>query len=477
MITISHLRDHLDRLGGGARRRWQALGRWVDERLGREEFARLDPVSQGFKPDAVAIEEAPVSLSANVALYTALTLLVVAILWSIFGYVDRIVVAPGKVATRTPMIVMQPFTTSRILQIGIKAGDHVRKGQVLVKFDPAFAQADVASLQQKVATLTVQTERLEAQLAGTPFAARAGDSVERLTQVQIFDQETSDYKAEVDQRDSRLRQIDSQIRMNEGILPGIRSQLEMANRMVTIQQSLRAQKAAAELDVMRAESGAIDSDLKLKNTLGEIAKLGGQRAETLQERRAYIDKWRSDHNQQLVRARQELAESAETLNKANRMRDFSEIVSPVDGTVLEVADRSVGSVLREAETLVTLVPDDAALYVEANVPSRDVSYVKVGDSVRIKLETYPFQRFGTINGILDVISADSIPQKRDDVESQLVYRVQVRIADPLSSIAERDMQIRPGLVASAEIKTGKRSIASYILHPILRTADESLREP
>ncbi len=476
-MSDAGLRASMEKLEDRVQRYWRGLGDWVDRRFGDEEFRRDDEAAHGFKPDAVAIEEAAVPLSAHAALYVLAGLLVIAILWAIFGAVDRIVVAPGKVATRTPLLVMQPFTTSRILQIGAKAGDHVRKGQVLVVFDPAFAQADVASLQHKVESLTAQTARLEAELTGRPFAARPGDSVERFTQAQIFDHEISDYQAELKQRDSRLQQVESQIRVDQASLPGIRSQLEMAHRMVTIQQSLRAQQAAAELDVMRAQSGEIDSDLKLRNTMGDVTKLEAQRTETQHERQAFLDKWRSDRNQQLVQARQDLAESSETLSKAHRMKDLTEIVAPVDGVVLEVADRSVGSVLREAETLVTLVPDGADLYVEANVPSRDVSYVKVGDLVRVKLETYPFQRFGTVNGRLDVISADSIPLKQGDAQSELVYRVQVRITDSLHDLAGRGIHIRPGLVASAEIKSGKRSVASYVLNPILRTADESLREP
>jgi multidrug efflux pump subunit AcrA (membrane-fusion protein) len=101
----------------------------------------------------------------------------------------------------------------------------------------------------------------------------------------------------------------------------------------------------------------------------------------------------------------------------------------------------------------------------------------VGDIVRVKLETYPFQRFGTVNGRLDVISADSIPLKQGDAKSELIYRVQVRITDRLHDLAGRGIHVGPGLVASAEIKSGKRSVASYILNPILRTADESLHEP
>jgi len=470
-------RTPMEKLEDGARRSWRSMENWVDARFGDEEFHYDHKLAHSFRPDAAAIEEAPVPLSAHATLYVVLALLVLAILWAIFGSVDRIVVAPGKIATRTPLLVMQSFTTSRILQTNVKAGDHVRKGQVLVVFDPAFAQADVASLQHKVETLTAETARLDAQLAGTKFSARPGDGREWQIQAQIFDQEMSDYQAELKQRDSRLTQIDSQLRADETSLPGIRSQLAMANRVVEIQQSLRAQQAAAELDVMKAQSSAVDTQLRLTNTLGDEKKLAGQRTEIVHERQAYLEKWRSDHNQKLVQARQDLAEASETLAKAHRMKDLTEIVAPANGTVLEVADRSVGSVLREAETLLTLVPDGADLYVEANVPSRDVSNLKLGDPVRIKLESYPFQRYGTANGVLDVVSADSVALKQNDDKSSMVYRAQVRISDDLKTLSARGIHIRPGLVASAEIKTGKRSIISYILDPILRTADESMREP
>lgn len=466
-----------ERIKGIAKKRWADMENWVDRRFGDEEFAWDAKLAQSFRPDAAIIEEAPVPVSSRATLYIALTLLVVAILWSIFGSLDRIVVASGKIVTRTPLLVMQPFTTSRVLQINVQAGDHVRKGQVLARFDPAFAQADVASLRHKVDALSAQAERLEAGMIGAPFAAKPNDARERFIQAQIYQQDMSSYEAEIKQRDSRLAQIDSQIAVDKASLPGISTQLDMANKVVEIQERLRAQAAAANLDVMRAVNAYIDAQLKLKNTEGDLTKLAGQRAEIAQEKQAYLEKWRIDHNQQLVQTRQDLSEAGETLNKAVRMHELTEMTAPVGGTVLEVADRSTGSVLREAETLLTLVPDGADLYVEANVPSRDVSYLKVGDVVRVKLEAYPFQRFGTANGVLSVISADSVPLKTDDAKSELVYKAQVRITDRPKGLAVRGIHVRPGLVASAEIKTGKRSIASYILNPVLRTADESMREP
>lgn len=439
--------------------------------------AAFDRLANGFKSDAAAIEEAPVPVSAHAALYVFLTLLALAVLWSVISRVDRIVVAEGKVATRDPMLVMQPFTTSRIVSIDVQAGDHVAKGQVLARFDPVFAQSDVATLEQKVASLTAETDRIEAQLAGRVFTLHPGDGPERATQAQIYAQEMSNYQSETSQRESQLGQIDSQVRANRDVLPGIRAQVGVANQVMAMQDRLRREQAAATLDVLRAQSSLIDSNNRLRNTEGEIQRLSSQRGEVEHERAAFIEKWRADHNQRLVEARQQLAEATETLNKAQRMRDFTEIAAPVDGTVQAVADRSIGSVLKEAETLVTLVPDNAALYVEAMVASRDVSYLKLGDTVRVKLESYPFQRFGTANGVLTEISPDSIAQKDEGEHTHTVYRVQVRLTDRLTDLTARGIRLKPGLVASAEIKTGRRTIASYVLDPVLRITDESLREP
>jgi HlyD family secretion protein len=450
------------------------------QRARANDNARIDPAleraANEFQSDAAAIEEAPVPLSAHAALYVLLILLVSAVIWSVIGKVDRIVVAPGKIATQTPMLVMQPFTTSRVVEITVKAGDHVKKGQLLVRFEPTFAQADVATLDQKVASLSAEVERLEAQLANRNFTAGPSDPPERITQAQIFAQEANDFQAELNQRDSRLAAYQSQIVTDEQAIPGVRQQLGMAQRVVDMYDRLQRQKAAATLDILRSQNSLIDAQLRLRNLEGDRDKLMQQRAETLHERQAYLEKWRSDHNQSLVEARQKLAEAAETLNKANRMHELTAITAPFDATVQEVADRSIGSVVREAETLVTLVPDNADLYVEANVPSRDIGYLKMGDTVRVKLESYPFQRFGTIKGVLTVINPDSTPLDDKD-PSRRIYHVQVRLTENPASLAARNIHLKPGLVVAAEIKTGDRSIASYVLNPVLRISDESLREP
>jgi HlyD family secretion protein len=459
-----------------ARHGWSWLGLWIERRIGGPSAA--DPsVVHAFKPDAAAIEEAPIPISANSALYVILTLLLVAVLWSIFGTLDRVVVAQGRVVTTQPMIVMQPFTTSRVLGVHVKPGDRVRKDQVLVSFDPAFAAADEATLAQRVRALAAEIDRIDAELSGErSFAAGVDSNPEQRAQAEIFAQRMSQFAAEIAVRDSRQRQVEAQIESDRQNAEGLRRQLELARRVADIRRELLAKDAGSALESMVAEKEAIEAELRLQYVVGNQDKLRQQRAEVLAERQSFIDGWRGALNERLAAAAKEAAEAGETLNKARRMKDFAQLVAPVDGVVLELADISEGSVLREATTLVTLVPADAQLTLEANILSRDVGFVAVGDPVRVKLEAYPFQQYGTLEGHLDLVGPDSVPLTEND-RTSVVFPASIDLAATVGNASAQGIRLRPGLVATAEIKTGVRSIASYILDPILRTRDESMREP
>lgn len=479
-IDVIKVRTAAERVGKAL---WEQL-EWLRARLERAWEAaaqrRADAndrnLDHAFQPDAAALEEAPISLSLNTALYVVLAVLGIALIWSIVGSVDKVVVADGKVATKTPLVVMQPYTTSRVMRLAVEAGDHVRKGQVLAAFDPAFARADVHSLAMKEATLTAKVARLQAQLDGDPFPVGPGADAAKRTEAQIYQQETATYTAELAKFTSQIQGLQSQIEADQQNISGLQEQLVMAKKVVGIRRYLLKEKAGAPLDVMVARSNQIDIANKLAASTGEEKKLEQERDGAVSQRDSFISQWRSDHNEKLVSARQDLSEAQDSLAKARKISDFTNMVAPLDGTVLEVADRSVGSVLQGSETLMTLVPDGAKLYVDADVSTRDIAEVKVGDKVQVKLQAYPFQRYGTVTGRLVSLGADSVPVKAGAGTRQ-VYHAQVVIDDAPSKLASRGIHVRPGLVADADITTGSRSIISYILDPLLRTAHDSMREP
>lgn len=453
------------------RRGFSGLSRWIDARFGGEESLAND-----FKPDADAIEQQPLPVSTHAALYAVVALIAMAILWAFLGSLDRIVVARGRVVTAAPLIVMQPFITSRIAKIHVKAGERVTAGQLLISFDPAFARADEASLRQKDRALAAEITRIGAELDGRDFPLPTDAGAELRAQAELFRQRRSQLSAELAVRDSRLEQIATRTASEERNIVGLADQFVLAQKIAGMREELETKGAGSTLQTMIAKKEEIDFDLRLKTATAERDKLIQERAEVTAERRSFLDRWRADLNQRLVSARQEAAQTRESLAKASRLNELTELRAPVDAVVLELADRSEGSVLREAETLITLVPDDAELKVEAGILSRDVGYVKLGDPVRVKFEAYPFQQYGTLEGVLEVVSPDSLPLKEGD-RSQVIFQARIRLDETAGSVSRLGIRLRPGLVATAEIKAGERSIASYIVDPIVKTADEGLREP
>jgi HlyD family secretion protein len=462
-----------NRFAAGASRRLAEMSFWVERRIGG---AAEDRAVHAFKPDAASVEEAAIPISAYSALYVVIVLLVVAVLWSIFGTLDRVVIAQGRIVTTQPVIVMQPFSTSRILEIHVQPGDRVSKGQSLISFDPAFADADEAALAQKLRTLSAEIARINAELAGDRFSADADSDAERRAQAELFAQHVAQFAAEMAVRDSRQKQVEAQIETDRQNLEGLRRQSELAKRVAEIRRDLLAKEAGSALESMVAEKDAIEAELRLQFAVGNHDKLQQQRSEILAERRSFVERWRGTLNERLVAATREASDASENLNKARRLKDFAQLTAPVDAVVLELADVSEGSVLREATTLLTLVPIDAELRLEANILSRDVAFVAVGDPVRVKLEAYPFQQYGTLDGRLALVGPDSLPMTENE-QTHVVFPASVDLGDTLGVASAQGIRLRPGLVATAEIKTGVRSIASYVLDPIVRTRDESMREP
>lgn len=464
------------------------------------------------KSEAAIIEEAPVRLPSHIILYVIVGFIFFGLMFCIFGSVDRIVVATGKVTTRSPLVVLQPYSTSRISKIHVRPGDVVKKGQVLITFDPTFSNADEAALKQRVDSLASEISRIRAELSGSkeftidgaknlslqamgPGTAMTNSSyliknsvdVSKKTingtaydpffvQSQLFNQRRAQHASDISERDARIKQLDVQIAERKESLSQLRRQVDISLNILEIRRRLEAGGAGTRLEAVLAERENINQDLKLKSVISDLDKLQQQKMEYLSERSSYSSKWFSELSEQLSKDMKDWTAASQEYQKARRMRDLSDMRAPMDGVILEISDRSEGSVLREAETLLTLVPANAVLLVDANISSRDIGYVKAGYSVQVKLEAYPFQQFGTIDAQLVEISPDSIVEKDGD-KTNTVFHTQIKLNDSLVGLLKRGIKLHPGLIVTADIKTGRRSIISYLSDPIIKTANEGLREP
>lgn len=432
-----------------------------------------------FLPDGEAIEQAPQPWLARSTLYLLAGLLVAAVLWSALSQVDRVVTAGGRLIATAPTIVTQPLETAIVRSIDVTAGDVVKAGDRLATLDPTFAAADLADLTGRLASLDAHIARLRAELDGSVYLAATGDA-DAAMQAVILERRRAEYRARLTALEEKAAQLRASLATSRRSQAGLAERLTVIEEVESIRRQSQERQTGSRLTWLEArnERLRVRDDLaamqdREREAMHELAGVEAERA-------AFVDEWRRKATEDLVEQSRQRTTLVEQIAKAERRRSLVTMTASVDAVVLEVAKRSVGSVIKEAEPLVTLVPSDVPLEVEVDIPSRDVGLVRVGDTVRVKLDAFPFQRHGTLTGEVRTISADAFQRETKDGGKDAgtaVFRARVRLtATHLDGVPE-NTRLSPGMVAAAEIRIGTRSVLSYFLYPVVRALDESIREP
>ena len=373
--------------------------------------------------------------------------------------VDIVVSGTGRLAADAPTIVLQPMQLSLVREIKVKPGDAVRKGDVLATLDPTFAQADRTALTVQRDALVAKRARIEAELNGTPFAE--GNALEAT----LFRQRQSQYAARLAEFDGKIASKLSDIAAADQNRESLAHQLSVAREVEAMRESLFRGQTGSKLNYLESQAARMrtERDLRSADTLLNDARQAERSLRA--DRQEFADAWRRDLLETLVKVRADVASVDESLVKATRLTDLVALTAPEDGVVLDVAKRSVGSVLHEAEPLVTLVPADTPLIADIAIGSADVGYARAGDTAVVKVDAYPYQRFGMVAGRLRSVGEDSF--NGGDAH---YHRGQV-------ALEKTALRLIPGMTVTAEIKVGTRSVISYFLYPITRALTESIREP
>ena len=434
-----------------------------------------------FQSDAVEVEERAPPRIARVTLYSIVALIIAAVAWASFSSVDIIVTAPGKLISTRPNIVVQPLETSIIRDIHVKVGDFVKSGQPLATLDPTFSQADVDQLRTRVVALDAAIKRLNAEMSGGEFIlTNSGNSEEEL-QHRLFVERKAFYETSLRNYDAQVASARANLSTNKAEEKLLTQRLENLNSIETMRSSLMEKEVGSRLNFLLSKDARLEVENNLARASGNAIDFEHRIEKAQADRQVFIDDFRRTAYQDLVDTVAKRNSSAEDLRKAELRRRLIVLTAPTDAVLLEIANRSVGSVAREAETLFSLVPRDVPLQAEIKVEGKDIGRVEVGQSVRLKFDAFPFQKYGTGSGTVRIISSDSFaPETKGDgvrPSAPAYYRVLVNVTDlHLRGMAEQ-FQMIPGMAVTAELKAGRRSVISYFLYPLLRGLDESIREP
>jgi HlyD family secretion protein len=409
-------------------------------------------------------------------LYAVVALVLAALAWGILGEVDQVVVAPGHLTTNAPQIVVQPLETAVIRSLTVRAGDIVHRGDVLAELDPTFTDADAKIYRSKLAGLHAQARRLEAELGNAAEATFSSDPELDELNRRIFVHRHAYLVDQLATFDAQINELDAQTRNREAEAAAARAQAGIQRKVQGIRKELYDMKTGSLLLLLDAENAAVTVEREAARLTGSALELRAQ-AKTLTARRtAFLSEWTNKTTEELAGLQNDIDKTTEELRKSDRRGTLMRLTTPADAVVLSVAQRSIGSVAREGEPIFTLVPIDVPLEVTADLDPRDVSLVSAHAAVRVKLDALPFQKHGLLDGVVRVISQDTLDHTENG-QTRPVYRAVITISDLKLRNLPAGFRLIAGMGVTAEIKVGRRRLISYVLYPLIQRLDESFREP
>lgn len=438
-----------------------------------------------YQPDAVEIEERPVAGTIRWVLYIILGSLVAAVIGAVVFKVDRIVVAEGKLITTSPTIVIQSLNTAVIRTLDVQVGDSVVKGQLLATLDATFASADLTQLTKQAHVIGAQVRRIKAELKGNTFVALKKEGEDGRLQEELFRQRKIIFKRNKQLSQERIAALKAKLALNKVQREGKARQLKLLRDVEGTVARLPKKNDDYRLRLLEAQKSRFQTADELAGLSAEEQVLQHELKQAGSEWQRFVEERSGELMEQEVGLRNELEKVVEEINKAKRLHDLVFLRAPQAAIVLKMADLSVGSIARQAEPLLTLVPQDSTIEVEANVPAKDIARIRTNDSARVKLDAFPFQRHDTLPGKVRVISEDSfrlndsgesLAQSPTETENAF-YRTRIALQSTQLRNVPAGFRLLPGMKVRTEIKVGTRSVISYFLYPIIRVFDESLREP
>ena len=447
-----------------------------------------------FMPAAIEVLETPPSPAGRLTLWLLIFFVVATIVWMTVGKIDEIASAPGSVIPQGYVKAIQSERDGVVEKLAVQDGQTVKKGDILVQLDNKVDAAEVQKLREDLDYYNMAIDSMEALLLGTPFEP----SQKKYKYLRAEDmKEQSDWFSN--------KQATLKARENVSI-----AQIAAAKAKVTAEEANRDKYAALLVDSIEAEHRM--KELNQTNSINEfqVFQYRKDRIDTQQNLVAEhaailaVQAGVEEGAQRLLDARVEFFDEINSkiiedwgirdkveleLIRAERADQATVIRAPVDGRVATMAVHNEGVVVKAGEPLLTVVPLGQKLQVEAWVSNRDIGFIKTGQKVDVKVATFDFQKFGVIPGKVLRISPDagevgiarqenagSTGEATNIPEKKYSYRAIIELERDYITIDEQKIKFTPGMVVTAEIKTGQRRIIQYFLDTFRKYANDSLRE-
>lgn len=452
-----------------------------------------------FLPAALEITESPPSPIGRAIAFASMALVCAALAWSAWGTIDIVASATGKVVSSGRSKVVQPFETGVVRAIHVQDGQAVKSGDLLVELDPTANAAERDHLQDDLVAERLNSARIRAALiAGEDGSAELvppadADPVLVATQQQLFANQVNEHRAKLAALERQEAQKDAEHQTIRATIHKLDALLPVTEQRVDIRRTLMEKEIGSKLTYYETLQLQIEQQEEIGVQRSRLKEAESAVAAIRETRIQAVAEYRKSLSDELAKSEQKSNGLARDLIKAEQRTRLQQLTSPVDGVVQQLAIHTVGGVVTPAQSLLVIVPSDTRLEIEAMISNRDIGFVDAGQGAAIKIDTFNFTRYGLLEGRVVSISQDAIIRDRpperggdrapgaqhDSSEpngQELSYSARISLDRTQMQVDDRLVSLSPGMAVTVEIRTGSRTILSYLLSPLQRYRHDIMRE-
>lgn len=466
---------------------------------------QLKPVDREFLPAALEILVTPPSPVAKSLLILICGLFLFALAWSYFGWIDIHAVAPGKIQPSGRSKVVQPLEAGKIIAIRVENGSRVNAGDVLLELDPTESSADREEQARDFEATSAEAARRRVAIVAARSPERPAPPIEFALGVgpRVRAREEAVLIADLDRLASTIASLKAQLAEKAATKARLSATIAARGNLLALTKERVTMRQQTEAKGAGSRALVIEALEQYENAMTQDAGDHGQLIETDAAMRSLerkideaVTQFVADQSQKLAEAEHKRDRGEQELIKAQSKSDRTQLKAPIAGTVQQLAVASIGQVVTSGQPLLTLVPLDTTIEVEAMIANKDIGFVAPGQPAVVKVESFPFTRYGTIDASVAKVSRDAVDERdatnlsdasnaakaQQDASAQpsrtqnLVFPATIRLVRNSIEIDGREVPLTPGMAVTVEIKTGQRRVIDYLLSPLREVAAQSARE-
>lgn len=461
--------------------------------------------NQEFLPAHLEILDTPPSPKATLFTWTICLMFAVALGWSFLAKLDIHAVASGRIQPSGRSKVVQPFETGKVQAVYVENGARVKEGDVLIELDPTEAEADLAARRSDLAALDAQIIRRRATIAAVEandpkVTARFPDSIPAAVQAREQAAMLADISQYVTTRDALLAQIAEK----EATQKRFAASIEARERLKAVLKERADMRETLVAKAAGTRAAVIDAVQQVEQVSADLAYDRGQLIEAQAAAQSLQRRVEQNASETIAKQHQSLTEAAQKRDalrqdviKAAFKRDRTRLTAPISGTVQQLAVTTLGQVVTAGQPLLVVVPNEGPIEVEALVQNKDIGFVMPGQDAVVKIDAFPFTRYGSIEGKVLRVSRDAVDDKdanggADAVAvgrgqslapvsgtprtQNLVFPVTIELSRSTIEADGKTVALTPGMTTTVEIRTGSRRVIDYVLSPVKETTSTAGHE-